>query len=236
MSEQRATQPEMFPGQGADRRSFAPVTPLVQMAQTQGYSPDGISTMDTSRQRLHMLGTAYQKRLGSTRQSPGLARSYDALRQHIGTQFDSLQGAGITTRFTNDDFYASPAALGEDMRAGQLKVNATTPDQSSAVFTDAENDKFRAVHDAYGHGVSGRGFSPSDEMAAYEAHARTLPHEARRALFSEVVGQAAYWQTTGEFAPQTNNVVDMPRWAVEGRDPAKHSRTHVSRAKQGKLF
>ena len=205
------------------------------MAQTQGYSPDGIAEMDTSRQRLHLLGTAYQKRLGSTRQSPGLARSYDALRGHVGKQFDSMQQAGVTTSF-GSDFYETPQALASDMRAGHFNTTATTPDQSSAVFTDAENDKFRAVHDAYGHGVSGRGFSPSDEMAAYEAHARTLPHEARRALFSEVVGQAAYWQKTGDFAPQTSNVVDMPRWAVEGRDPAKHTRTHVSRAKQGRLF
>lgn len=230
-----AEQQEMFPGQGADRRSFSPVTPLVQMAQTMGFQPGSTDTVDVSRQRLHQLGRAYQKRLGSTKQSPALARSYDALRAHISPQFDAMGRAGVRTSFS-DDFYTTPQALADDMRKGHFTTSQTTPDQSSAVLTDDENDKFRAVHDAFGHGISGRGFSPSDEMAAYQAHAQMLPKEAHRALFSEVVGQAAYWQTTGDFAPQTNNVVDMPRWAREGRDPAQHRRTYVSRAKQGRMF
>lgn len=235
MANGKAEQPELFPGEGTSARSFAPVEKLETLAKGMGYTDTGIASMRLSPQREYMLGKAYQKRLGSTRVSPRLERSYEALRGHIGKQFDTIQKSGLDISF-GESFYPNAPAMAEDLRKGKLAVSATTPDQSSAVFSDEENDKFRAIHDVLGHGATGRGFSPSDEYAAYEAHARTIPKQARRALFSEVVGQAAYWGVTGEFAPQTANVVDMPNWAIEGRDPRTKKRTYISRAKQGKLF
>lgn len=230
-----ADQPELFPGQGSDFREFQPVTKLADLAKGMGYTDTGIASMRMSPQREYLLGKTYQKRLGRTRMSPSMQRSYGALREHIGKQFDVINQSGLDISF-GESPYTGAKDLAADLQKGRLQVSATTPDQSSAVFTDEENDKFRAVHDVLGHGATGRGFSPSDEYAAYEAHARTIPKAARKALFSEVVGQAAYWGATGEFAPQTSNVVEMPRWAVEGREPSMRKRTYVSRAKQGKLF
>ncbi|NBZ96562.1 MAG: hypothetical protein EBR40_09090 [Proteobacteria bacterium] len=235
LNRQQFEQLEMFPGQGSDVRSFKPVEKYADMAAGMGYSDDGISSMGLSPQRLFMLGKEYQRRLGRTTASPSLKRSYDVLRQHTNEQFDAIKQSGLDVSI-GDHFYNGPREMADDLRSGQLKVSRTTPDQSSAVFSDEENDKFRAVHDVMGHGVTGRGFSPSDEYAAYEGHARTLPPAARKALFSEVVGQAAYWGVTGEFAPQTKNVVEMPNWAVEGRDPVNRKRSYVSRYKQQRLF
>jgi hypothetical protein len=64
---------------------------------------------------------------------------------------------------------------------------------------------FRAVHDYFGHFVAESPFNGTGvyagEVAAWRTHSRLLSGPARRALFSEVIGQLAVYYVTGSFPP-----------------------------------
>ena len=54
------------------------------------------------------------------------------------------------------------------------------------------NDLFRAVHDAFGHGLEGAGFRARGEENAWQAHVRLFTGSAIPALTSETRGQNSY--------------------------------------------
>jgi len=91
------------------------------------------------------------------------------------------------------------------------------------------NDLFRAVHDAFGHGLEGAGFRARGEENAWQAHVRLFTGPAVAAITSETRGQNS-WLNYGPFgeANRTAKVDDtvfadqkiglMPEWTwSEGR-------------------
>jgi hypothetical protein len=91
------------------------------------------------------------------------------------------------------------------------------------------NDLFRAVHDAFGHGLEGAGFRARGEENAWQAHVRLFTGPAVAAITSETRGQNS-WLNYGPFgeANRTAKVDDtvfadqkiglMPEWTwTEGR-------------------
>lgn len=93
------------------------------------------------------------------------------------------------------------------------------------------NDLFRAVHDAFGHGLEGAGFRAQGEENAWQAHVRLFTGSAVGAITSETRGQNS-WLNYGPYGEsnQTAKVEDthfadqktglMPEWTwTEGRAP-----------------
>jgi hypothetical protein len=91
------------------------------------------------------------------------------------------------------------------------------------------NDLFRAVHDAFGHGMEGAGFRARGEENAWQAHVRLFTGNAVAAITTETRGQNS-WLNYGPHgeANQTAKVEDtifadqktglLPEWAwLEGR-------------------
>ena len=91
------------------------------------------------------------------------------------------------------------------------------------------NDLFRAVHDAFGHGLEGAGFRAQGEENAWQAHVRLFTASAIGAITSETRGQNS-WLNYGPHgeANRTAKVEDtvfadqktglMPEWTwAEGR-------------------
>ena len=91
------------------------------------------------------------------------------------------------------------------------------------------NDLFRAVHDAFGHGIEGSGFRADGEENAWQAHVRLFTGDAVGAITSETRGQNS-WLNYGPFGENNRNakVEDtvfadqktglMPEWTwLEGR-------------------
>ena len=91
------------------------------------------------------------------------------------------------------------------------------------------NDLFRAVHDAFGHGLEGAGFRARGEENAWQAHVRLFTGPAVGAITSETRGQNS-WLNYGPFGEtnRTAKVEDtvfadqkiglMPEWTwSEGR-------------------
>jgi hypothetical protein len=68
------------------------------------------------------------------------------------------------------------------------------------------NDVFRAVHDAFGHGLEGAGFRATGEENAWQAHSRLFTGSALKAITSETRGQnsAVNYGPNGEFNRKAN--------------------------------
>ena len=93
------------------------------------------------------------------------------------------------------------------------------------------NDLFRAVHDAFGHGLEGAGFRAQGEENAWQTHVRLFTGPAVGAITSETRGQNS-WLNYGPHGEKNRNakVEDtvfaeqktglMPEWTwTEGRAP-----------------
>lgn len=121
---------------------------------------------------------------------------------------------------TNDPYAGSPWAAMEDLRNNKtMAVYATeagygsgAPDINADEYpmladTGIEwgygkpdgpkkrvlaNDLFRAVHDAFGHGLEGSGFRARGEENAWQSHARLFTGSARAAITSETRGQNSW--------------------------------------------
>ena len=91
------------------------------------------------------------------------------------------------------------------------------------------NDLFRAVHDAFGHGIEGAGFRAQGEENAWQAHSRLFYGDAVGAITTETRGQNS-WLNYGPFGEQNRKAraedtvfADqktglMPEWTwLEGR-------------------
>ena len=103
------------------------------------------------------------------------------------------------------------------------------PDQNGEMRPVLANDLFRAVHDAFGHGLEGAGFRARGEENAWQAHVRLFTGPAVGAITSETRGQNS-WLNYGPYGEKNRNaaVEDtvfaeqktglMPEWTwTEGR-------------------
>jgi hypothetical protein len=150
---------------------------------------------------------------------------YKALVPFIENMFNQIQSR-VEVEFVDFHPYENAEQLRREVAdTGILKVAKL--DSEHAVFSPLVNWKFRAVHDYMAHiqaiGSRGTEFSLSGELAAYNAHLKTVPRMAIPALFTEVVGQVcAYYHQGGKFAEQKIVLLDgfdyINVGEVEGRD------------------
>lgn len=144
-----------------------------------------------------------------------LARhAYTLMTREVNRQFAELTD-NVRVTLTNDDPYSDASELFADLRKGRMAVYATQPDQSHPLLPDVVNNRFRAVHDYYGHWGTGRGFDRHGEEAAWVRHSQMFTGLARRAMTTETRGQssALCWLTSPEFPPQ--KAVLLPDWVSE---------------------
>lgn len=174
--------------------------------------------------------------------TPQMKESYDALRNETRQQYEYLTGhpdkggLGFNVEVTDTDPYKSPEELRSDvLNNKRLRVLSTKSTGGHALFTDEENDMFRAVHDAFGHLSTGRNFTREGEEAAYGSHASMFTDKALPALVSETRAQNSYLINKGQFSP--NRPVNVPEWAtsLEGT-PEKPKKQKVERPTRPTLF
>lgn len=135
-------------------------------------------------------------------------KAYDQFAGELDRQFKFLEEQGIKFEFVDEDPYKSFYEMHEDfIRNRRLKVMKTSVTGSHPYWSDATNDKFRAVHDVLGHLATGRGFDRHGEEAAYQAHKLTLPAEVHGALAMETRGQNAFLIERGDFPPQKAGIL-----------------------------
>jgi hypothetical protein len=120
--------------------------------------------------------------------------------------------------------YATEAGYGSDDAAFDVKLNPLLADTGFrwSYGKDGEknlpvlaNDLFRAVHDAFGHGLEGSGFRARGEENAWQAHARLFTGTALHAMTSETRGQNS-WLNFGPYGKENENAkVDETTFATQ---------------------
>ena len=130
-------------------------------------------------------------------------------------------GLGITIEFVDEDPYDNFAEMWEDYATNKrVKVLKTEATGGHPFFTNEQNDKFRAVHDIFGHLATGRGFDRNGEEAAYQAHISMFGPDAVKAAATELRGQNSVLLETGDFPPQKLIILpedmrkSLARWVI----------------------
>lgn len=174
----------------------------------------------------HEVAAAYDAE--PLRETEAIAH-YKALAREVDQQFAYLTTTlGVKVDIVDHDPYATPEEMVTDVARGHLAVLSTRSTGSHPYLTDEQNDRFRAVHDAFGHAATGRGFDRNGEEAAYRSHATMFSPTARAALFTETQGQNAWLIEHGAFPPQKLAVLPERFWndaALESKAVVRHVRT-----------
>jgi hypothetical protein len=153
-------------------------------------------------ERRKELAQAYDKMETASKEAE---QAYEDLRTETDRLYEVLtKDMGINVEFVDNDPYRSHLEMIDDIEINKtLKVKRTTPVEKHPLWSNEQSDRFRAVHDAFGHAATGRGFDRHGEEAAYQAHASLVKGElAKKALETEVQAQNAAMLTTGTVPPR----------------------------------
>jgi len=121
---------------------------------------------------------------------------FQTLAREVNSQFDFMtKKLGVRVQFVKNDPYKSSKEMFKDVDKGVLKVLSTESTGGHPVFSNEQNDKFRAVHDFFGHAATGRGFGQDGEEAAWVHHSQMFTPKARLALTTETRGQNSWYNT-----------------------------------------
>jgi hypothetical protein len=141
---------------------------------------------------------------------------YEALASEVEEQFDFMtKTLGVKVEFVATDPYKTSQEMFQDVSRGNLKVLQTETTGAHPLFSDAQNNKFRAVHDYFGHAATGRGFGQDGEESAWVHHSQMFTEKARGALTTETRGQNSFFNNRGkQFADQKVALLPKEFWAV----------------------
>lgn len=142
-------------------------------------------------------------------------RAYAEFARQTDEQFRTVERC-VTVIFQDDDPYGGSRQMRADVHGGRLRVYRTTDEQAHPLLTNAQNDRFRAVHDFYGHAMTGCDFSRHGEEGAWLAHSAMYSGLARRAMTTETRGQnsAFIWHLNGNTFPEQKAIL-LPEWVSE---------------------
>lgn len=170
------------------------------------------------------VGKAYMSMPFISNDAPAAWR---LMADEIRRQFDfmtapeSRGGMGITVTVEETDPYDTSVPGGtrlffDDVENGRMRVLSAATTGGHFIFSDDENNMFRAVHDVFGHCGTGRGVDRHGEEAAYRKHATMFSRKAQLALATETRGQNhAMIAAGGEFQEQKISI--LPGWARDFR-------------------
>lgn len=140
---------------------------------------------------------------------PSATKHFDALQDDVLKQHDFMTNRlGIKTQITDHDPYNDVHEMLHDVNNNhRLQVLGTHVTGGHPYIPDDVNDKFRAVHDLFGHAATGRSFDRHGEQAAYLAHSQMFSPAARPALATETRGQNSALIYGGGFQPQKTALI-----------------------------
>lgn len=214
--------------------------------------------VEVDKERATRIAVEYEK-MEHAPNDPAVKEAFENLAQQTMAQYNALIEGGYQFYFfddSNDPYDGNPWNAMRDLRANKtMAVYATeagfgsdetfdptnNPLMADTGLTwgygsiDGEqrvvsyNDLFRAVHDAFGHGLEGSGFRARGEENAWQAHVRLFTGTAVGAITSETRGQNSwlnfgpYGETNQTAAVEETVFADqktglMPEWTwTEGR-------------------
>lgn len=139
--------------------------------------------------------------------------AWHILGEETMAHFDRVVVSIHVIPVTVSEPYPSADAMLADIAQGLIMVSDINHDHP--VWTPEVNLAFRVVHDVIGHATTGSGFDWAGELRAWERHESTVESlDARRALFTEAVGQVAWMlhHAYGNGAFGDQKVTTLPQW------------------------
>lgn len=134
--------------------------------------------------------------------NPEVIASYKKLSEEVEDQFYFMtkdpNGPQINVKFVDEDPYqidgkpSSKLFMEDIVNNKQLQIYKTADGQAHPILSNDINDKFRAVHDFFGHAASGRGVAKDGEEAAWISHSTMFTELARKAMTTETRGQNSW--------------------------------------------
>ena len=133
---------------------------------------------------------------------PTVQAAYEDFKRQNEEMFDYMTkpvaegGMGINVQFTNQhDPYKTAAAQAADLRDNnRIVIESGLGGNHTASMTTAEYDRFRAVHDTFGHAAIGGGFDRHGEYEAWLTHSMMYTDPGRLAMSTEYHGvNSAMW-------------------------------------------
>lgn len=153
---------------------------------------------------------------------------YYQLKRDLWAQFNVLNAFTRVT-FTTTDPYGSSREMFESLDRGSLSVYSVADIPSDHPFSERApngetfNSVFRAVHDGLAHYPERNSFGKLGEFKAFLAHCRLLGWDSQRALFTETIGQNAWYHFGPKlldrraFAEQKVTILPFPLFATHER-------------------
>lgn len=157
--------------------------------------------------------------------NPEVVRAYFKLANEVEEQYKYLTDElGIKVEFVEDDPYANSAEMIADVVNNKsLKVFKGGQDHQLLGKNTIDsngitaNEKFRAVHDYFGHAVEGNQFGAEGEEKAWVAHSKMFSKEAQRALTTETRGQNSWVNNSPENKLVKKQFLEAAKLISEGR-------------------
>lgn len=137
--------------------------------------------------------------------TPEGVQAFRILTDWVARLFATIR---IPVRFVEYDPYPDAATMSDRVLRERVLLISTVGNEHPFLSPE-QNLVGRAVHDLIVHVVCGCPFTGYGEFNAFEAQAALFPLSVRWVLFSEIVGQACYFLSRGEFPVQ--KVVRFPR-------------------------
>ncbi len=146
------------------------------------------------KKKMRQIATSYHKAKKVPAENSNTARQYERLVIEVDAQYDWVtEQAGVRMEVVDSNPYNSPAEMAADIRDNKrLKVLSTESTGGHPLLTNEQNDRFRFIHDYFGHTSLGNSFSRHGEYVAYLKHSQMFSEKARGAMHSETVGQNAW--------------------------------------------
>lgn len=181
-------------------------SPIEELAEKHGVKQDWQEVRALPQPRRQEIADLYDEAedLPAEEIQQEVREAYEALVKEVEEQFEILtKELGINVEFVDEDPYGNFYEMLDDYQTNKrLKIMRTSVTGSHPFMTDEQNDMFRAVHDAFGHLATGRGFDRHGEEAAYQAHKSMFSSTAVKAAATELRGQNAFLLEKGFFGPQ----------------------------------
>ena len=133
----------------------------------------------------------------SSPNDPAVKEAYAAFRTEVREQFVALERAGfrIEPWIQAGQPYANSSEMMRDVREHKhlyfFRTSAGNP--SHALLPAEDNERFRAVHDLFGHAMRGNQFGPQGETNALRDHYYMFSRLSRKAMATETIGQNSWF-------------------------------------------
>jgi hypothetical protein len=209
--------------------------------------PKGISdwtTIEANVDRMKLVGDAFAA-AKSDPKDPKVRAAYAELVRQVGVQWKLLTdpvekgGLGVKVDFVSPqeikDKYGDPDGYNpyntaKEQRDDVVETHhlaiaslADYPDAAHPLLDSSRGgsyDKFRAVHDAFGHTAVGADFTRHGEWQAWLHHCSMFTGDARIAASTELTGENSFLVSRHTAAPHKaallpSNLIAMP-WDAEG--------------------